>query len=130
MNSENGYNCAFMAAAMKNYNAKCYNLSQILFIFCSFYVLTAQVSGLLNKTKASLKRDSTFNTNFDGDTLMSGMSLGSVTETGPTRSKYLLPTFCRVCGLPFIRTDPTEAGAPSTAMQMICTAFGLLCCPC
>lgn len=36
---------------------------------------------LLNKTKASLERDSTFNTNFDGDTLMSGMSRDSVTQT-------------------------------------------------
>lgn len=70
-----------MAATMKNYNAKCYNLSRILFIFCSCYVLTAQVSALLNKTKASVERDSTFDTNFDGDTLMSGMSRDSVTQT-------------------------------------------------
>lgn len=62
LNSESGYKCGFMAALMKNDNAKCYNLSHVLFIFHPLYVLTAQVAASLNTTKASFKRDSAFNT--------------------------------------------------------------------
>lgn len=109
MNSEDV--CGFTAAMRKNCNANCYNLSRTPFALHSFCVLPAQASGSLSKTKGSLQRDSTFDATFDGDSLMSGMSRGGVTVPAPTRSKYLLPTFWDVCGLPFIPSDPERRSA-------------------